>query len=66
MFTFFAGVTPQSGAHLLTKGKHRLKLYLSAANASRGAVTVDLTIRGTWYDSPVAMLRDGIAIRLNS
>jgi hypothetical protein len=66
IFTFFAGATPQSGAHLMKEGSHRLKLYLSASNADRKTATVDLMISGAWHEDAAVMLRDGIAIKVRA
>jgi len=65
-FTFFAGMAPQSGVHILKEGNHLLKLYLSASNAKRKTVTVELTVSGAWHDDAAVMLRDGISIKVRA
>ena len=50
----------------MKEGSYLLKLYLSASNAERKAVTVDLTISGAWHDDAAVMLRDGISIKVRS
>ena len=51
-------------SHLLQPGVYRLELKLAAANVAPIDKTVELDVKGNWFDEEEVMFRNGIGLRL--
>ena len=51
-------------SHLLPFGKYRLVILVAAANAKPVEKTLEISLKGEWYDDEQRMLGEGIGIKL--
>jgi hypothetical protein len=56
---------PFTMTHILRPGYYRLELQLGAANCEPREVTVEIDLRGDWYDDEVKMFSDGLGLKVH-
>lgn len=59
-------VKPNNLNHLLPFGRYRLQIALAGANASPIRNTVEISVKGDWYEDDREMFNQGIGVRIIS
>jgi len=56
---------PNHRGHIVGPGEYRLETLVAAENARPLRETIEISVRGKWYQDETQMLRDGVGVRLS-